>query len=139
MKYLLAIIVIACVFALLVATSMTYEWLRKKWNRPRIGGIELFLVKLLRRGDYVSINGKILCFSYVCRKGEDILLPSFDHLILSGGELAFDDPYSLGHKIYNASCLRQCEFIYGKYGLKWAANQSIASAAKDKVYNYIWK
>lgn len=114
------------------ALTFAYAWLRRKINKPRIGFV-CFLQKLLKDGDYVSINGKVLRFSHIARNGETIdpiRLPSNYNQTL-GGELAFYD--LLGYKIYESSALIKCDFIYGKYGLKWAASSHIANTADEKI------
>ena len=117
---------------------MAYEWFRRKTNKTRIGGLEYFLCKILKRDDYVSINGKVMRFSHISHGGEsiDILkFPTYDNKTL-GGELAFAKPHGLGYYFYPMSVLRECEFIYGEYGLKWAVSKHWAEIAKEKVDEY---
>lgn len=140
MRFVFALLIIACAIAVLIAISFAYEWLRCRMNRPRIG-LEYFLCKLLRRGDYVSINGRIMDFSHITKNGETIdpVLPLSNNNQTLEGELAFYNPHSLGYLIYPVSALRKCEFIYGKYGLKWAVSDYWATIAKDKVDEAICK
>jgi hypothetical protein len=56
-----------------------------------------------------------------------------------GGELAFCDDRVLGYVYYNPSAMVNCEFIMGKYGLKWANNNTTAKTAKEKINNYLYE
>jgi len=91
------------------------------------------LQKLLKDGDYVSIDGKVLRFSHIAGNGEtvDPIRPPSNYNQTIGGELAFYD--LLGYKIYPSTALIKCDFIYGKYGLKWAASSHIANTANEKI------
>lgn len=140
MKFVLAILIVAFVIAIFVTMALAYDWMRRKTIKSHIGGLEYFLYKFLKRGDYVSINGRVLCFSHLTQFGETIdhIKPPSNSNKTLDGELAFDNPCSLGHLIYPVSALRNCEFIYGKYGLKWAVSKEWATVAKEKVNEYIW-
>lgn len=140
MRIIYAILFLIAVIAALASLFFVYDWLRRKMNKTRIGGIEYFLCKLLERDDYVSINGKVMRFSHIARNGEtlDIFsMPSYENRTL-GGELAFSNPRGLGYIFYPETSLRHCEFIYGEYGLKWALSNKWAETAKDKIEDY-WK
>lgn len=50
-----------------------------------------------------------------------------------GGELVFE--YGLGYQYFNPSAMSNCDFIYGKYGLKWARNHDAAKQAKERIVN----
>lgn len=105
--------------AFIIAASIAdvYKWIRKKANKPLIG-YKNINIKLLRRDDYVSIDGKIMRFSHFTKLGE----------------MAFDNPLMLGsYFIYQPSSLNNCKFIYGKYGTKWAVSKHWASVAKEKI------
>jgi len=139
-RFVYAILIIAFVVVILVTIAFVYDWVRRKTNKLCIGEIDYFLCKFLKHGDYVSINGRVHRFSHITHFGETIdhiKPPSNDNMAL-GGELAFDNPNSLGYLIYPTSILRKCEFIYGKYGLKWAISNEWATVAKEKVNEYIW-
>lgn len=140
MRFVFAILIIAFVIVVLVAISFAYEWIRRKTNKSHIGGLEYFLCKFLKHGDYVSIDGRVLEFSHITRTGEiiDPIRPPSNGNKTYGGELAFDNPNSLGYLIYPVSALRKCEYIYGKYGLKWAVSNKWAISAEEKVKEYIW-
>ena len=90
----------------------------------------------MKRDDYVSINGKVMRFSHIACENETIdpLRPPFyDENKTIGGELAFKKTLGIGYVFYPDSSLRNCEFIYGKYGLKWAVSEHWASIAKQKI------
>lgn len=139
MKWVIAILYIVCTFAAFVMLGFVYDWLRRKQNKPRIG-FHYFLCRLLKSGDYVSINGKILCFSHITGNGEviDHIQPPSNSNMAIAGDLAFENPHSLGYLIYPVYTLNKCEFIYGKYGLKWAASNEFAKTAKEKINEYLW-
>ena len=140
-RFFLTLLAIASAFAVLVAISFAYEWIRRKLNKPRIGGIELFLCKILSRDDYVCIEGRVYCFSHIAQAGKsiDILSPPLNDNMTIGGELAFYNPRSLGYIMMYDYALRKCEFIYGKCGLKWAASRKVADSAVEKVNEYKMK
>lgn len=133
------ILALVLAFFLLTLLGVFYEWMRRKINKPQIG-FENFNAKIIKRGDYVSINGKVMCFSHITECGEiiDPIRPPMEDNKLLGGELAFQKNLGLGYEFYSISSLRQCDFIYGKYGVKWAASNHWASIAKDKVEDLIW-
>lgn len=140
MSFVFAILTTVFAVIILGAVALAYDWLRHKINKPRIGGLEYFLRKLIKRDDFISINGKVLRFSHTTQCGEKInpIAPPSHRNITLGGDLAFDNPNSLGYLIYPLSALRNCEFVYGKYGLKWAISHEWATMAKEKVNEYIW-
>ena len=109
-----------------LAAIAVYQWARRKLNKPLIGS-DVFLIKLLERDDYVCIDGKVMRFIYIVRKGDRTHLPS--------GYLAFQRT-GLGYDYYPPSVMQHCEFIMGKYGLKWAASNQWANLASDKVEQY---
>lgn len=126
MKYFLAIIGFCLgLFIILYLVSVlweSYKWLRRKLNKPLIG-YEKIDIKLLRRDDYVCIDGKTMRFNHFTKLGE----------------MAFNNPLALGsYFIYQPSSLNKCLFIYGKYGARWAASEHWASVAKEKVEEYIY-
>lgn len=139
MRFLFAILILVGSFAALLFVSFIYDWMRRKMNTPRIG-FDYFLLKLLKRGDYVSIKGKVLCFSHVASVGENIdpIRPPFDDNKTIGNELVFDNPHGIGYLFYEPSSLMNCEFIYGEYGLKWALSNQWAKVAEKKVYESIY-
>lgn len=140
MNFIFAILIFAFVIAILMAMAFVYDWIRRKTIKSHIGGLEYFLYKFLKRGDYVSINGRVLCFIHLTKFGETIdhIKPPSNNNKTLGGELAFDNPNSLGYLIYPVSALRKCEFIYGKYGLKWAVSKEWATVAKEKANEHRW-
>ena len=114
---------------------MVYKNHRRKNNKPYIGEVDFPLTKLLKRDDYVSIGGRVLRFSHISEGGEsiDILRPPLNDNLTIGGELAFDNPRGLGYIMYYPSALKKCEFIYGEYGVKWAASEELAASAEEMV------
>lgn len=133
MRFLLVVFGMVALLALLVLISMLYEWIRRKTNKPNVG-LESFLLKMLKHGDYVCIEGRVMRYSHITRNGEiiDPIRPPLDDNKSFGGELAFETKF-LSYLIYPISALRKCEFIYGKYGLKWACNSRCATEAMDKI------
>lgn len=111
-----SILFIVAIIAILFVISLIYEWFKRKTNVTRIGH-EYFLRKLLKDGDYVSIKGKVMAFETFTKDKE----------------VVFDNPHGLGYCIYPLRALSQCEFIIGKYGVKWALSEKWAKVAKDKI------
>lgn len=132
----LSMVAILFLLGLLVAG---YRLMRTKLNKPRIGKW-CFLCDLLESDDYVSIDGKVRRFSHITRPDEvidSIRIPSDDNKTL-GGELAFWGN-GINYYMYHVSVLDKCEFVYGKYGVKWALTEYFASIAKQKVEESIYK
>lgn len=136
MRTLLVLIGFVATLFGLVCISVLYEYIRTRLNKPKIGHEPL--IKLLRKDDYVSINGRILTFSHIAKGREslNLLAPPSHRNQTDGGELAFLDNYTLGYVYYHPAAMSNCDFIYGKYGLKWARNNEIATTAKNKIYGY---
>lgn len=137
MKGILSVLgVIACFF-LFALLSEAYTYFRKKCNRPIIG-TNIFLLKKLKNGDYVSINSRVFRFNHIASYGEviNILHPPIEQNKLIGGELAFENKSTLGYIYYDSSALSNCDFIYGKYGVKWARTNQIAEKAEEAVGKY---
>lgn len=113
-----------------------YIGIRKKLNKPTIGIVGI-LINRLESGDYVCINGRVLRFSHVAHCGEHLstIKPPFDDNLTNGGELSFDNPNGLDNIYYTPACLKNCQFIFGKYGLKWALNLEFANKAKEIIEN----
>lgn len=129
-------------FASIIGLSILcelYKVFRKRINKPQIGAD--ILINLLKKDDYVSINGEILKFSHIARSGETLnfLAPPSEHNETIGGELAFIDNRFLGYRYYHFSAMKECEFIYGKYGLKWASSVTIAKKAKERIEHYFYE
>ena len=139
MKFLFALTyIIGCVIALFIICEF-YVWVRKCLNRPKIGGE--CLPFMLKKNDYVSINGKVLEFSHFTKANEtiDSLAPPLNgNLTWRKGDLAFRRSYGLGYVLYDILALRNCDFIYGKYGLKWARSKEHAINAKEEIQNYFY-
>lgn len=136
-RAILFIIALIAIWIVLAILGMAYTWLRRKINKPRIG-LESFLSELLERGDYVSINGKVMRFSHVAEYGESLdplrpLKPKIHYNVTSGGEYAFDDLNSTQYHYYRPQALIKCDFIYGEYGLKWAASKEAAETAEERI------
>jgi hypothetical protein len=76
----------------------------------------------------------------VASEGEIVndIRPPLDDNKTIGGELAFDNPHGIGYLFYATSSLMNCEFIYGKYGLKWATSNYWAKVAEEKVNESIY-
>lgn len=136
MNVFLAIVKVIAILGGLIIVSELYVKFRKRFNKPKIG-VEL-LTNLLCRDDYVSINGKIHRFSHFAKGNETliVLFPPTEENKAAGGELAFANQQGLGYVFYNPSMMINCDFIFGKYGLKWARNTAIANIAKDKIDKY---
>ncbi|MDE6236018.1 MAG: hypothetical protein K2M56_09740 [Muribaculaceae bacterium] len=123
-------------FFLLIFVSELYITIRKRLNTPKIGA--QVLLEFLERDAYVCINGKVLEFSHFANENESlniIAFPSESNKTI-GGELAFRNNHGLGYIYIHPSAMANCDFIYGKYGLKWARNTAIADIAKDKIKKY---
>lgn len=136
MSFILGIVKIVAIIVAAFIVSELYVQVRKRFNRPKIG-VEL-LIKLLRRNDYVSIDGKIHRFSHIANSNETLnplSFPNEENKAL-GGELAFENERGLGYIFLHPSAMTKCEFIFGKYGLKWAQNNSIANNAKEILDKY---
>lgn len=134
----LFLIALIAIWIVLIILEMVYKWLRRKMNKPRIG-FYFFLYNMLERGDYVSINGMVMRFSHIARSGESLnsLLPASDYRNRTdGGELAFNVSYTLDYQYCNPQALVKCDFIYGKYGLKWAASKELARIAEERIKDY---
>lgn len=139
MRILFGVGFIVVSFALAFALSELYVLLRKKLNRPQYG-VDV-LTKFLRRDDYVSINGEIYQFSHFTRRDDiiDILKPAhYSNKVQFDGDIAFMKTDGLGYIHLHRNALERCDFIYGKYGLKWARNTSAAKDIEIKInqHNY---
>lgn len=136
MSFVLGIVkVFAIILAAFIISEM-YIRFRKRFNRPKIG-VEI-LINLLHRDDYVSIDGKICQFSHIANSNDTLnplSLPSEKNTTI-GGELAFVNKQGLGYIFLYPSAMAKCDFIYGKYGLKWARNNYIANNAKEIINKY---
>lgn len=134
LRAILVFILLAAIMFTLMLISNFYEHCRKKLNRPHIGHFALFK-RFLKKGDYVCIQEEILEFNHIASPHEklDILRPPLNDNFTIGGELAFSNPNGLGYIYYYPSAMKECRFIYGKYGLKWAANRDCASRAKQMI------
>lgn len=138
--FFLFVLILIAIVAAATFIWMFYSWLRRKMNKPRIG-FESFLRDLLERGDYVSINGKVMKFSHIAEYGEPLdplrpLNPKSHYNNTYRGELAFDDSISTNYHYYHPQALMKCDFIYGKYGLKWAASKELAGIAEERIKDY---
>lgn len=118
----------------LVVFSEGYTWCRSKLNKPSIGQLSL-LSRFLKKGDYVCIDNRVLRFSHIAKVNEsyNFLSPPVSDNLALGGELAFYDSHGLGYVYYHPSAMKDCCFIYGKYGLKWAITYDYANRAKTMV------
>lgn len=134
MKFIVFIFSVIAVLVILSAFLFFYKWLRRKTNQPCIG-FESFLIKMLKQQDYVYIDGRVLCFSHFTREGEsiDLLKPPTNDNTTVEGDLAFNKPIGLGYIIYPPSALAGSKFIFGEYGLKWAASSEWAHKAHEII------
>lgn len=134
---MISIVWILWIMVCLYLLAEVYAYFRKKYNRPKIG-TNMILLKKLKNGDYIYINSRVLRFEHIARCGEtiNILHPPCGQNRLIGGELAFENKNGLGYIYYNSSALSNCDFIYGKYGLKWARTKQIAEKAEKEVRKY---
>lgn len=130
--------VIGAIIAL-IAMSYFYELFRLKTSSPKIG-FENFSSKYIKKGDYVCINGRVRQFDHWTSDNEiiDPLNMPLEDNKTSKGNLAFSTN-SLGYNILPSSLLKNCEFIYGKYGLKWAISEEYAYSAEEKIREYQMK
>lgn len=55
-----------------------------------------------------------------------------------GGELAFENNQGLGYIFLYPSAMIKCDFIFGKYGLKWARNSITAKNAQEKIDKHLY-
>lgn len=78
-------------------------------------------------------------FSHIANPEEPLSILSFpsEGNKTIGGEIAFENNNGIGYIYINSYCiLANCDFIYGKYGLKWARNRDIAKIAEEKMRRY---
>lgn len=136
MKLLVGITIVIASIVIIFFVSELYVKLRKRINKPKIG-YEL-LISLLNKDDYVSIQGSVYRFSHIVRENEVLnqITPPLDGNLTIGGELAFNNNYRPGYLYFYPSAMAECDFIYGKYGLKWARNRAIASSANESIEKY---
>lgn len=139
MSFIIGIVKIATIIVLVFIVSKLYIFFRKRFNKPKIG-VEL-LINLLQRDDYASIDGKIYQFSHIAKPNETLNYLSFpsEGNKTIGGELAFMNELGLNYIFFHPSAMIKCDFIFGKYGLKWARNNSIANNAKEKINRYCYE
>lgn len=128
--------IFGCLLTLILLNSI-YSLARKRFNKPIIGKT-YWLINLLKRDDYVSVDGKVYQFSHIASGDEiiDLLSPPFESNKLIGGELAFYKPNGLGYIYFNRSVAQKFKFIYGKYGLKWAETIDDANIAQDEINKF---
>lgn len=128
--------IFGCLLALILL-NITYTLARKRLNKPIIGKNH-WLINLLKRDDYVSVDGKVYQFSHIARENEiiDLLSPPCESNKLIGGELAFYKPNGLGYIYFNRSVAQKIKFIYGKYGVKWAETIDDANIAQDEINRF---
>lgn len=136
MNFVIGIAKIVAIIVTVFIVCELYDRFRKRINRPKIG-VEL-LINLLHRGDYVSIDGKIHRFSHIANSNETINHLAFpcEENKTMGGELAFENDRGLGYIFFYPSAMIKCDFIFGKYGLKWARNNNIANNAKEYINKF---
>ena len=133
MKFLIALLWLVGGFALLALLCEMYVFVRRRLNCITVGLVG-FLSKLLKRDDYVSIDNRLLRFSHFTVGGEIVDItrpPLWNNKWNSLGDLAFYNENTLGYTILPLSKLEQCEFVIGKYGVKWAASQNWLPKALD--------
>lgn len=80
----------------------------------------------------MSINGKIYRFSHFTQGGKAL----GSHIYPYIGDLVFYSSHKLGYYVVHKDALIKCDFIYGKYGLKWAPNVKSASIAKEQIESF---
>ena len=137
LKSFLAILGFIAALIILSALSLFYEWLRRKVNKPKIGFMH-FSSKMFSKGDYVCIKNNVMEFDHWTRDGETIdpIAPPIEENKTFSGNLAFKTD-GIRYRILYSSSLKECNFIYGKYGLKWASTEGWARVAKEKVLEYM--
>lgn len=133
LRILLCLGAFIVLFAVATVMELAYEWIRRKYNAPHYG-FEYFLLKKLKRDDYVSIDGRVMRFDHIARYGEsiDCIAPPLNDNMLLGGELAFRTS-GLNYLYYFPSALTKCDFIWGKYGLKWASSKQMGEEAEKHI------
>lgn len=122
------LVVAFCVLYLL------YECIRRVTTFTKYG-LQNLSTKMLKRGDYVSINGKVLRFVCISRSGvklDPIAIPDYKNQA-DNGNLLFDNPNGLGYIELSPSILKKCEFVCEKYGLKWAISKEWKYKYKEKL------
>ena len=136
MKVVIAYAIIFAGLVILFLISEFYMMIRKRLNTPIIG-VEI-LLDLLNKDDYVCISGKVMQFSHFANNKEslNILAPPSDDNKTLGGELAFKNNSVLGYVYYYPSAMTDCDFIFGKYGLKWARNKAIANTTTEQINKF---
>lgn len=134
MRVVLSYLMLIGGLAVLVLLSLAYEWSKRRLCKPVIG-LYGVLMNYIKREDYVCIKSRVLRFSHIARGGESISLekPPIEGNKTLGGELAFFNPRGLDYVYFCPTALDDCQFIYGKYGLKWAANSELADKAQRMI------
>lgn len=134
LRYILTLLGFAMSFAALAAITELYSYLRKKLNRPKYDQSNLS-TRALKRGDYVYFPNRLLEFSHIARNGETIdptRPPSWNNQS-TRGDLMFRNSRSIGYTCYSSSILRQCMFVYGRFGLKWAITPEQGEIAEEII------
>lgn len=136
MRVVYAYLILISGIVVLSLLSVAYELTRKKLNKSVIGYSGL-LKYFLKKGDHVYLGGRVLRFSHFASEGESLCLlkPPFEDNKTLGGELVFYNPHGIGYVYFYPSALNDCQFIYGKYGLKWAINLQVANNAQSIIEN----
>lgn len=140
MKTLIGIGCIILGFVILFGLSMLYEIIKVKLNKPKIG-FKPLIYSLLKRSDYICIAGNVMQFSHWTQSGEviDVLRPPLDgNQVIYDDDIACYSPNRLGYIYYPFESLNNMQFIYGKYGVKWAKSKGWAEKASKLVEDY-WK
>ena len=135
-RVILAYMFIIVTVIAVIALSLFYDWFRRIINIHKVG-FEKFSSKRIRPGDYVCINGRVWQFDHWTSDNEiiDPISPPIEDNMTCKGNLAFSTN-GLGYKLFPFSILRNCEFIYGKYGLKWAISEEYAHSAEAIIRQY---
>ena len=136
MRVFFAYVVLLVAIIVLLTISNLYNWFMFKRNTPKIG-FEYFSSRIIKHGDYVCINGRVKEFDHWTRDNEiiDPIKPPTEDNKTDKGNLAFERS-GLGYNILPSSSLKDCEFIYGKYGLKWAISEDYSRRAKEMIKQY---
>lgn len=128
--------IVGFIVSLFIA-GVLYDVFRRFINRPKIGSVCNPLI--LKRDDYISINGRVYLFSHFTRPNEPINTlgpPTNSNLTWRSGDMALQRSTGLGYDLLSIAALSNCDFVYGRYGLKWARTKEVADKAKEEIQAY---
>lgn len=112
----------------------SYIWVRKKLNKPKIG-YDLYF-SFLRKNDYIGYKGCVYRICNIERGTESLYLirPFEDNTSIRDVLLCYNPTYIPGGYIsLHQSILMQCDFIIGKYGMKYAYSLAYSEISLEQV------